>query len=308
MLSRLLLPALFLTCLAGCLSHTRSDDAGPNVDASGCVGTVPAFCVDACGGDALYQATCIDRAWACASPRRDVRTCPPGCVGAQSPGCTCEGAMWVCPPPMACDPGVVTGGACSAGGSCTSDGPCGSACVCRSGAWGCTEPPSTCSCRDAVLGEPCAEEGQDCGGCCPAFGRPSSVVCVAGRWAALECPELVCPSICPANRDAHLGEPCVGELICGDTCCSATSCVSGTWVPGPAHRCVCEASNSFACGAGTCRASDQACLIDCLSAHGASCIPLPEDGTCASLDLPASYTCSEISGHITIESNLKCTR
>ena len=307
MLVRLLLPALLLASLSGCLSHTRDDDAGSHVDAPGCTGFAPSVCVSGCGSDFLQSSTCIDDVWACPPPLRDVRSCPPTCVGAQPPGCTCEGAMWVCPPPMACDSSVVSGGACSAGSSCLGLGECGRDCACRAGTWDCTEPPLSCFCRDAEIGASCAVEGQDCGGCCPAFGRPSSVVCSGGRWAALACPELVCPSICAADRDAALGEPCIGSAICGDSCCSATSCVSGTWTPGPAHRCLCEASNSFACGEGTCRAADQACLLDCLQEGGASCIPLSEDGTCASFDLPAGYACSETDGQVTIESNLKCT-
>ena len=312
MLVRLVFPVLLLASLSGCLSHTRREDAGPNVDAPGCTGFPPSICVSGCGSDFLQPSTCIDDVWACTPPLRDLRTCPPTCVGAQPPGCRCEGSTWICPDPPACSPSVFTGAACTAGSTCESDGgPCGSAisCICRLGEWSClqSEPLETCTCRNAEIGAPCAVEGEDCGGCCPAFGRTSSGVCREGHWQALECIEPVCPSICPANRDAHLGEPCNGDAICGDTCCDATSCVSGTWTSGPAHRCLCEATNSFACGTGTCRASDQACLLDCLSANGPFCIPHVEGESCASMDLPAGFFCSETEGHITIASNFKCT-
>lgn len=272
-------PLMFsLALVAGCLSHTRDEDSGVRIDAAqpdaaGCTGFAPAMCVTACGSDALFQATCIDNVWACAAPRRDVSTCPPGCVGSPPPGCTCRGTEWVCPP------------------SCS--GP---------------TPPPSCLCAGAVVGAPCANEGDDCGGCCNGLNAPSGVVYRGGVWQeAVGCTEFVCPSICPADRNVHLGEPCIGDVICGDACCDAMQCAGGTWTPGPFAGCACADSNSFACGSGTCRVHDQACLLDCRQPFGALCIPLPSMiASCSTFDLPAGFACSERDGHVTIQSNVLC--
>lgn len=281
----------FVTSLAGCFS-AHSDTPMTMADASvdGIV-SIDAGPLDS----SILDASHVDAAWTCPSDLP---------VWNGNTSCEHEGQN------------------CSAG----SPSVCGSAysCNCHLGFWTCAiaEPDPACWCgRYPSLGSECNTEEQECPS--PASCDPSrpNLVCQSGHWIADPLNNELCapPTVCPADADLVLGDPCATEgTLCSRTLCcelptvpghelshASLVCDGGVWVDARIEAdCIPEIPmcNVFLCGTGFCM-TDEICVQSCGPADGPQfdCYrvsPLDCGGLWGSLGRPPASCTTDSEGHL----------
>lgn len=214
-------------------------------------------------------------------------------------------------------------GPCSTEGeSCSIGSRCGAAvfCNCGGGTWSCGigEPDPVCTCgREPEAGDPCINENQMCGSCCPSANQPAfgPFRCSGGRWQDEECVALACPTerLCPVDRQAFIGTPCGNfeARVCGAQCCNAPQIEcgeNGFWneaLPSDEQCDLIDCAEPRRCGPGTCN-YDQACVTGCGAEEQPyfGCLPLAEGcRECGCAAVPSGSSCEMVEGavHITLD-------